>query len=128
MSLIKLWKDPFFADMVDLFNETPSFVDKSLRRSNVVTNEEDYRIQVAVPGLTKEDVKISVDNSIIRISHEKQETDNETFFFTNSFEKTYRLPGDVDEKKIEGKIENGVLEVVLPRSKKKLTERTIEIK
>jgi len=128
MSLIRLWKDPFFADMIDLFNETPTFVDKSLKRSNVVTNEEDYRIQIAVPGITKDDVKISINNSIIKISHEQKETDNESFFFTNSFEKSYRLPDDIDEKKIEGKIENGVLEVILPRAKKKLNERTIEIK
>ena len=128
MSLIKLWRDPFFSDMVDFWNETPGFVDKTLKRSNVVTNEDDYRIQVAVPGLTKEDVKIGVDNSVITISHEKKETDDKTFFFTSSFEKQYRLPDDVDDKKIEGKIENGVLEIIIPRSKEKINQRFIEIR
>jgi len=127
-NLIKLWRDPFFSDMIDFFNETPSFVDKTFRRSNVVTNEDDYRIQIAVPGLTKENIKISVDNSIIRISHEKKETDDKTFFFTTSFQKEYRLPDDAEDKNIEGKIENGILEVIIPRSKKKLNERFIEIK
>jgi HSP20 family protein len=127
MSLIKLWKDPFFSDMVDLFNETPSFIDRSLKRSNIVTNEENYRIQIAVPGLTKDDVKIRVDNSVIKISHEKQETDDKTFFFTSSFEKQYQLPDDIDDKKIEGKIENGVLEIIIPRSKEKINQRFIEI-
>ena len=128
MSLIRLWRDPFFSDMVDVFNETPNFVDKSLKRSNVITNEDDYRVQISVPGLSKEDIKISVDNSVIKISHEKEETDDKSFFFTHSFEKSYRLPDDVDDKKIEGKIENGVLEVIIPRSKKKVTQRFIEIK
>jgi len=128
MSLIRLWRDPFFSDMVDVFNETPNFVDKSLKRSNVITNEDDYRVQISVPGLTKDDIKISVDNSVIKISHEKEETDDNSFFFTHSFEKSYRLPDDVDDKKIEGKIENGVLEVIIPRSKKKISQRFIEIK
>jgi HSP20 family protein len=128
MSLIKLWKDPFFSDMIDLFNETPGYLDKTLGRGNIVTTEEDYRIQVAVPGLTKDDVKISVDNSVIKISHEKKETDDKTFFFTSSFEKEYRLPDDVNNKKIEGKIENGVLEIVIPRFKEKINQRFIEIK
>jgi HSP20 family protein len=127
MSLIKLWRDPFFSDIADYFNETPNFVDRNLRRSNIITNEDDYRIQVAVPGLTKEDIKISVDNSIINISHEKKETDDKTFFFTTSFEKQYRLPDDVEDKNIEGKIENGILEVIIPRSKKKINQRFIEI-
>jgi HSP20 family protein len=126
--LMKLWKDPFFTDVMDIFNETPMFVDRSFRRSNIITNEKDYRIQVAVPGLTKEDVKISVDNSIIKISHEKKETDNETFFFTNSFQKSYQLPDDIEDDKIEGKIENGILEIIIPRSKKKIKEKFIEIK
>ncbi len=121
MSFTKLWGDAFFLDMV---NETP----KSLKRSNVITNEDDYRVQISVPGLTKDDIKISVDNSIIKISHEKEDTDEKTFFFTHSFEKSYRLPDDVDDKKIEGKIENGILEVIIPRSKKKISQRFIEIK
>jgi len=126
--LMKLWKDPFFTDMIDIFNETPSFVDRSFKRSNIVTNKEDYRVQIAVPGLTKEDVKISVDNSIIKISYEKKETDDQTFFFTSSFEKSYRLPDDIEEDKIEGRIENGILEVVIPRNRKKIKEKFIEIK
>ena len=128
MALIKLWKDPFFSDMIDLFNDTPSFIDRSFKRSNIETNENDYRIQIAVPGLTKEDIKISVDNSVIKISHEKKETDDKTFFFTTSFEKEYRLPDDIDDKKIDGKIENGILEIVIPKDKKKVNQRFIEIK
>jgi HSP20 family protein len=128
MTLIKLWKDPFFSDMIDLFNETPSFIDKSFRRSNIITNEDDYRIQIAVPGASKENIKINVDDSIINISHTKKETDDKTFFFTTSFEKEYRLPDDAEDKEIESKMENGILEVIIPRSKKKINQRFIEIK
>lgn len=128
MTLIKLWKDPFFSDMIDLFNETPSFIDKSFKRSNIITNEDDYRIQIAVPGASKENIKINVDDSIINISHAKKETDDKTFFFTTSFEKEYRLPDDAENKEIESKMENGILEIIIPRSKKKINQRFIEIK
>lgn len=128
MSLIRLWRDPFFSEMADFFNETPTFVDRTLKRSNVVSNENDYRIQIAVPGLTKDDVKISVEDGVIKIAHSKKETDDETFYFTSSFEKSYRLPDDVNSDKIEGKIENGVLEIIIPKDKKKSKEKFIEIK
>lgn len=133
MGNLRLWKEPFwnepiFNDVLDLFYETPSFIDKSFKKSNIVTNEQDYRIQVAVPGLTKEDVKIAVNNSVITITHEKKETDEETFYFTSSFKKQYTLPEDCNVDKITSTMENGVLEVTIPRTKKKVTERYIEIK
>jgi len=133
MGNLRLWKEPFwnepiFNDVLDLFYETPSFIDKSFKKSNIVTNEQDYRIQVAVPGLTKEDVKIAVNNSVITITHEKKETDDKTFYFTSSFKKQYTLPEDCSEDKITSTMENGILEVTIPRTKKKVKERYIEIK
>ena len=92
MTSLKLWKEPIedkfwndpFAGMIDLFFERPSFVEKVYKRSNIATTDEDYRIQLAVPGLSKDDVKISVDNSVISISHEKKETDDTNHLFHQS--------------------------------------------
>jgi len=132
MGNLKLWKDPFwgetFNDVIDLFNETPIFIDRTFKKSNIVTNDEDYRIQVAVPGLTKDDVKIGISNSVITISHESEKTDEKSFYFTSSFRKQYSLPDDCDDENISSKLENGVLEIVVPRIKKKSNERFIEIK
>jgi len=128
MSTLKLFRDPFVDNMIDLFFETPSFIERSFKRCNIISNDDDYRIQMAVPGLSKEDIKISVKNSVISISSEKEKTDDKTFIFTSSFNKQYTLPDDVDDKLIESKMENGVLEIIIPRSKKKMNERFIEIK
>jgi HSP20 family protein len=137
MSGLKLWKAPFedkmwsgpFIDMVDHFFEIPTLAEKGYRRSNIATNNEDYRIQLAVPGLTKEDIKISVDDSVVIISYEKKETDDKTYYFTSSFKKEYSLPDDCNEENISSKMENGVLEIIVPRIKnKKSNERFIEIK
>lgn len=135
MTTLKLWKEPFedkiwndpFINMIDRFFETPSFIERGYKRSNVVTTDDEYKIQLAVPGLAKDDVKITIDDSIITISHEKEQTDNNSFYFTSSFKKEYTLPDDVDDEKISSKMENGILEINIPRTKKKKSERFIEI-
>lgn len=135
MTMLKLWKEPFeekiwndpFIGMIDRFFETPSFVERGYKRSNVITTDDEYKIQLAVPGLIKEDVKIAIDNSTITISHEKEQTDDNTFYFTSSFKKEYILPDDIDDEKISSKMENGILEIKIPKTKKKKNERYIEI-
>ncbi len=133
--MLKLWNDPFenkswsdpFSLLVDRFFESPSSLIKSYKRSNILTTDDEYKIQLAIPGLVKEDIKISVDESVITISHEKKETDDNTFYFTSSFKKEYSLPDDIDVDKISSKLENGVLEINIPRTQKKRNERYIEI-
>lgn len=135
MTMLRLWKEPFedkiwndpITSMIDRFFESPSFIERGYKRSNVLTTDNEYKIQLAVPGLTKEDVKIGIDNSIISISHEKEQTDDKTFYFTSSFKKEYSLPDDIDDEKISSKLENGILEIVIPRTQKKRNERYIEI-
>lgn len=136
MTSLKLWKEPFedklwndpFINMIDRFFETPSFIERGYRRSNIVTTDDEYKIQLAVPGLIKDDVKIGVVDSVITISHEKEQTNDKGFYFTSSFKKEYSLPDDIDDEKISSTMENGVLEITIPRTKKKRNERYIEIK
>jgi HSP20 family protein len=127
MSGLRLFRDPFFSDMLELFYETPSFIERSIKKSNIVTNDEDYRIQIAVPGLSKEDIKITIKDSILSIIYEN-EKEVANSYFTTSFKKLYTLPDDSDDKNITGKVENGIIEIIIPRSKKKINERIIEIK
>lgn len=135
MTMLRLWKEPFedkiwndpITSMIDRFFESPSFIERGYKRSNVLTTDNEYKIQLAVPGLTKEDVKIGIENSVITISHEKEQTDDKTFYFTSSFKKEYSLPEDIDDEKISSKLENGILEIVIPRTQKKRNERYIEI-
>jgi HSP20 family molecular chaperone IbpA len=81
---------------------------------------------MSVPGLTKEDIKITTKENILTISFEKEEKDEKTYFVTN-FKKSYRIPDDVKEKDIEGKVENGILELILPIDRKKSLERFISL-
>jgi HSP20 family protein len=124
---LRLFRDPFITDMIDLFYETPSFIERSIKRTNIITNDTDYRVQIAVPGLSKEDIKITIKDSVLSVVYENEKED-ENLYFTTSFKKAYTLPDDADEKNITGKSENGILEIVIPRIKKKTNERIIEIK
>ena len=126
--MITLFKDPFFNTLDKVFDEAYLKADKrvnSYRQTNVTTSDTDYRVQISVPGLSKDNVKITLKDSILTISYEN--TDSESFAFTNPFKKTYELPDDADEKNITGVVENGVIEIVVPKSKKKSIERLISL-
>lgn len=121
--MFTLLKDPFFAvfdEVLDstVLNRTPQI---SVRK-----NESEYKLIMSVPGLTKDDIKIITKDGLLTISFKREEKNEETFF-VNSFQKTYRIPEDVSEQDIKGKVENGVLELLLPFVKKKPTERLISL-
>jgi HSP20 family protein len=122
--MITLFKDPFF-DVFDKVFDT-SYSGVYTPQSNVRKNENNYQLLMSVPGLTKEDIKITTKENILTISFEKEEKDEKTYFVTN-FKKSYRIPDDVKEKDIEGKVENGILELILPIDRKKSLERFISL-
>lgn len=119
-----MYRDPI-KEVLDAIFDNKSFYERNDKPSDISKNDEDYRIHVLVPGLSKEDIKISVKDNILTISYEK--TDNKKHSFVNSFKKVYSLPEDGDEKNITGKVENGVTEIVIPKSKKKSVERFISL-
>ena len=119
-TMITLFKDPFFNTFDKVFSDVNTY-----KQTNIERNETDYRVQISVPGLTKLDIKLSVKEGLMSILYEKPEENGP--IFTDSFRKTYTLPDDVEEKNITGTVENGVLEITLPKSKKKTTERLISL-
>jgi len=122
--MITLFKDPFF-DVFDKVFET-SYVGTSVPQINISKTENDYKVLMSVPGLTKEDIKITTKDNVLTISFETQEKNGKTQF-VSSFRKSYTLPDDVKEKDIIGKVENGILELTLPKDKKKSLERLISL-
>ena len=117
--MITLFKDPFFRGI-----DTKGFL--STPETNIVKDELGYTVSISVPGLTKEDLKISIKEGVLKITYQKEEGDNEHYFI-GSFVKSYNIPEDVKEKDIEGKVENGVLTLSLPIDKKKNLERLISL-
>lgn len=121
--MITLFKDPFFQGFESVF-ETSKFL--KTPETKVQKNETEYRVSLSVPGLTKDDLKITTKEGILTIQFEKDEKDS-THHFVGSFVKSYNIPDDVKEKDIVGSVENGVLELMLPIDKKKSLERLISL-
>lgn len=106
---------------------------------NVKETETNYEIEMAVPGLKKEDFKINIDRNILTISSESQ-TENEEKdekknytrreFNYQSFTRSFTMPSDiVDVEHIEAKYDNGILKLAVPkRENAKKEVKTIEIK
>ncbi len=114
------WIEEFFGN--DFFNNEP-VVNASVPSVNVIESNDNYKIEVAAPGLKKEDFKIELDNKLLKISSERQHEDetqkNEKIlrreFSYCSFKRTFSLPETVHPEKIEAKHENGILTVVIPK-------------
>ena len=107
---------------------------------NVKESEKDYTVELAAPGLTKDDFTVNVDNDgnlHIKIENKsnKKEEDKKSHYLRREFsyskyEQTLLLPDDVEKEKIAATVNNGVLTVDLPKIEKKeeKTARQIEIK
>jgi HSP20 family protein len=121
--MITLFKDPFFETFDKVF-ENSRFL--SAPQTNIKKSDNEYKLFISIPGLTKEDLKITTKDGVLKISFERNEKTDNTYF-VNNFVKSYYIPEDVKEKDIEGKVENGVLSIILPIDKKKTLERLISL-
>lgn len=93
---------------------------------NVIEKKDEYDVELAAPGMAKEDFKVSLDedhNLVVELDKkvEKTEENKETghylrreFSYTK-FHQTLLLPDDVNRDNISATVENGVLKVVLPK-------------
>lgn len=89
---------------------------------NIRENEENFMLDLAAPGLKKEDFKINLDNNVLTISSEMKEENeekNEKFtrreFYFNSFSRSFTLPKTIDLDKIKADYKDGILSIALPK-------------
>lgn len=90
---------------------------------NVLENEKNYEVEVAAPGMTKDDFKVSLDeNGDLVINLEKKNKEEKKSghwlrheFSYEKFQQTLLLPDNVDREKIGAKVEDGVLKIDLPK-------------
>ena len=81
--------------------------------------DDGYKLEIAVPGLTKEDLKVKIIKGRLNVICEKEN------HWTSAFDKTFTLPEDADVKKVKASVENGILSIVVPIGKD--PENIIEI-
>jgi HSP20 family protein len=88
---------------------------------NIIEDKNAYQVSLAVPGMKKEDFKIDVDGNMLTISSEKQENREEKEkkftrkeYSYSSFSRSFTLPEEVNQEKINASYEDGVLKISLP--------------
>jgi HSP20 family protein len=98
--------------------------------ANIWDEENWYRMEVAVPGMTRKDITIQVDGPVLRISAQKQKKINlwhaEEFSSTH-FQRSFVLPVDADTSNITAKCRNGLLTIRVSKIKAKGTHSVIRI-
>ena len=88
-------------------------------------DENNYIAQLELPGISKEEVKISVENNVLRVRGEKKQErleEKQEFRRIESsygvFERCFGLPQEIEDDDIIAKIENGILRIIIPKTKK----------
>jgi HSP20 family protein len=124
-------------DLMDWNNFNFSSTNTSLPAVNVKETDDDFAIEVAAPGMNKDDFKINYKNNVLTISSEKkseneEKKDNYTRkeFSYQSFQRSFSIADNaVKSDQISAKYDNGILHIVLPKRDevKPQPERQIEI-
>ena len=140
-SFSRVWDDDDFFNRsltnwgVSNFSDAGS----TLPAVNIRETEDNYEVEMAAPGMKKEDFKIELDNNILTISSEKNEEHEEgngkekysrKEFSYQSFQRSFNLPKEVvDEEKIKAHYKEGVLHLMIPKKEqvKQKPPRKIQI-
>ena len=115
-----------FRDLLDMDNwERYSTEPTSRPKMNVSESDADYEMELSVPGLSKEDLTISIDseNHLLVEMLKKEESKSEDTqrhclrreFGLMQFKQQFDLPENVKKERITAKVENGILRIVLPK-------------
>jgi HSP20 family protein len=129
-TLTDVFQNFFDNDFVDLFNR------KGLDpAANILEHPDSFELDLAAPGLKKDDFKIHLENNILTISSEVQDEKEEEAknytrkeFHYSSFSRSFTLPRIVELDKIKADYENGILKVMLPKKDEARLDIKKEIK
>jgi HSP20 family protein len=140
-SSIQRWNNPFDRlfrnDFMDLWNQD---VTETIPSINITEEKNNYVVEMAAPGLKKEDFNIDVDKDLITISCEKEtETTSEDGKDKNgnytrreynysSFSRSFTLPENADGQKIKAKYVDGILKLEIAKNEESNKSRTQKIK
>ncbi|MDZ4667100.1 MAG: Hsp20/alpha crystallin family protein [bacterium] len=123
--------DSFFNDGMAKFERNVFFTP----RVDVVENELQFEVHLALPGLKKDEINIEVEKNVMTVSGErkiKAENKGEKFHmvenFYGKFSRSFSLPENVDSTKIDAQFTDGILSVLLPKSELKQNSTKVVIK
>tara|TARA_B100001250_G_scaffold231526_1_gene198732 strand:+ start:26 stop:424 length:399 start_codon:yes stop_codon:yes gene_type:complete len=114
--------DRFFSDSIYNHNNSISNLDY-----NYSSDENNYYIELALPGLEKKDVNLNISENFLFLNYESKDEEN-TSFWKKSFNRRIKLPANIDVETISAQLKNGILSIVIKRVKEESNMRKINIK
>lgn len=126
--------DDFFTR--DLFDWSRTEGNGLVPRVNIKDEDDGFGVEIAAPGMKKDDFRVQLDNDMLTVSSEvsnnqQEEKDNYTRkeFSYHAFRRSFYLPNTVEADKINAKYEDGILSLWIPKKEeaKKKPSRTISI-
>lgn len=131
--------NPFFSDVFDSILNDSFLSDKLATRVpavNIAETEADFHIELAVPGLKKEDFKISLEKNVLSVAADKKvehveegKKFSKREYSYNSFTRSFTLPESADQTKIEAEYTDGILKLTVAKKEEaKLLSRDISVK
>jgi HSP20 family protein len=122
--------DKFFQDTFETNGNGSGFVPAV----DVAESEKAFELEFAVPGFNKEDFKLDYSDGQLTISGERkfQSEQKEVNYHTRetkygSFSRTFHLPENINDDKIQAAYKDGILKVTLPKDEKKELKKSIKI-
>ena len=118
------WLPSIFNDFFD--NDWMVKANATAPAINVIESDKDYKVEVAAPGMTKEDfnIHLSEDNELVismekKTENKEEDKENKKYlrreFSYTKFQQALVLPDDVEKDKINANVNNGVLTIELPK-------------
>lgn len=127
--------DDFFRDVAPSFYVRPLHGDPlptpAQIKVDVKETERAYTVQAEVPGVSKEDIQISLDGNVVTLRAEVKQQDSQTKDekvlrserYFGSVSRSFQLPQDIDQSESRAKYDNGVLTLTLPKKTGGKTQR-----
>lgn len=140
MASLTVWRDPWTRPFRELSRMQSAFdkmfsdlTEKKLMGTDlegrfapsceVSEDEKNYLMKFDLPGISKDQVKIEMSDGQLTVTAERREekkTDNKKTYVSEisygSYMRSFTLPPNVDDKKVDAKFENGVLSITIPKS------------
>ncbi len=119
-----LFNDVFTRDLWNWGLNNNSTTNTTIPAVNIKETKESFEVEMAAPGMNKEDFRVELDGNMLTITSEKkseyENKEDENYsrkeFSFQSFQRTFQLPKEVvDVDKIGAKYENGILHLVIPK-------------
>jgi len=138
---IQRWSNPFDKlfrnDFMDLWNQD---ITETIPSINITEEKNNYVVEMAAPGLKKEDFNIDVESNVVTISCEKESETNSgdtkdgknnysrREYNYSSFSRSFTLPDNADGQKIKAKYTDGILRLEIAKNEETQRSNTQKIK